>query len=80
LHDLEVNPYQRVAAETSYVRCSFTQGDKGMLANDCSAGEGSGIYSNPARHSVYVNETMIVNCEGSNIKYSSMITGSTFHH
>jgi hypothetical protein len=33
--------------------------------NDYSAGEGPGIYSNPARHSVCVNEIMIVNCEGS---------------
>jgi hypothetical protein len=51
-----------------------------MLANDYSAGEGPGIYSNPARHSVCINEIMIVNCEGSNTKFSSLITGSTFHH
>jgi hypothetical protein len=41
-----------------------------MLANDYSAGEGPGIYSNPARHSVCVNEIMIVNCEGSNTTFS----------
>ena len=78
LHDLEVNPYQRVAAETN--RCSLTWGDKGMLVNDCSAGDGSGIYSIAGRNSVCVNEIIIVNCEGSSPNYSSMITGSTFHH
>jgi hypothetical protein len=51
-----------------------------MLASDCSAGEGPGIYNNSARHSVCVNEIIIVNCEGSSSNYSSMITGSTCHH
>jgi hypothetical protein len=72
--------YQIVATETRIDRYSFNRSDKGMLANDYSAGEGPGIYSNPARHSVCVNEIMIVNCEGSNTKFSSIMTGSTFHH
>jgi hypothetical protein len=29
----------------------------------CSAGEEPGIYINSARHSVYVNERIILNCE-----------------
>jgi hypothetical protein len=70
----------RVAAERNHVRYYFTQNHKWMLANDCSAGEGPGIYSNPARHSVCVNGIIIVNCEGSSSNYSSMRIGSTFHH
>jgi hypothetical protein len=49
-----------------------------MLANDCSAGEGPGIYSYSARHSC-INGIIIVNYEGSKTDFSSMITDSTFH-
>jgi hypothetical protein len=80
LHDLKVNPYQRVATEKNQVRYTFTHNHKGMLANDCFAGEGPGIYSNSAKNSVCVNEVIIVNYEGSSSNYSSMISGSTFHH
>jgi hypothetical protein len=71
---------QIVAKETKRVRYSLTQSDKGILANDGSAGDGPGIYRNLARHSACVNENIIVNCEGSSSNYSSVITGSTFHH
>jgi hypothetical protein len=49
-----------------------------MLANDGSAGDGPGIYSIAGSHSAYVDAIIIVNCEGSNTNYSSIITGSTF--
>jgi hypothetical protein len=51
-----------------------------MIANGGSAGDGLGIYRNPARQSAYVNGIILLNCEGPSKKYSSMITGSTFHH
>lgn len=72
--------YQIVATETRIDRNSSTRSDKRMLANDGSAGDEPGINSNSARHSACVNEIIIITCEGSNTNYSSMITGSTFHH
>jgi hypothetical protein len=50
-----------------------------MLANGGSAGDESGIYSISARHSVCVNEIIIINCEGSNTNYSEIAAGSTFY-
>jgi hypothetical protein len=70
MHDLEVNPYQRVATKTNVDRHSLVQNQKGMLVNDSSAGEGSGIYNYPARHSICFNEITIVNCQGLNTNYS----------
>jgi hypothetical protein len=51
-----------------------------MLVNDCSAGGGSGIYSIAGSRSAYVDAMIVGNCEGSNTNYSSIMTGSTFHH
>jgi hypothetical protein len=70
--------YQIVATETKRIRYSLTRSDKGILANDGSAGDGPGIYSIAGSHSAYVDAIIIVNCEGSNTNYSSIITGSTF--
>jgi hypothetical protein len=64
--------YQLVATETKSIRYSLTRSDKGMLANDGSAGDGSGIYSVAGSRSAYVGAMTIVNCEGLNTNYSSI--------
>jgi hypothetical protein len=51
-----------------------------MLENDCSAGEGSGIYSITASHPACIDAMIIVNCEGTNTDHPLTLTGSTIHH
>jgi hypothetical protein len=80
LHDLEVNPYQRVAVETNHTWHFLFQNHKGIIVNDGTAGQGPGIYSYSASHSLCVNKIIMFNCEGSNTNFSSMMTDSTFHH
>lgn len=67
-------------AETECVRFSLTQSDKDLIDTECSAGEGSCIYSIAASHSPWVDAIIIMNCEGTSTDDSLIATGSTFHH
>lgn len=51
-----------------------------MLESDCSAGEGSGIYSIAASRSACIDAMVIINCEGINTDDPLIAASSTFHH
>jgi hypothetical protein len=67
-------------AKTKSDRYSLPQSDKGMLANDCSPDEGSGIYSISAGRSAYIDAMIIINCEDINTDDPLIAAGSKFHH
>lgn len=59
---------------------SLADKSKGILANDCSAGEGSGFYSAAAGYSACVDVMVVLNYEGTNTDDSPIAARSTFHY
>jgi hypothetical protein len=51
-----------------------------MLANNCSPGEGSGLYNIAARCSACIDKMVIINCKGINTDDPLTAAGSKFYH